>query len=95
MDLVPYCPDDVVDAAGLHGRGLTSHDIERLCGSGRLHRLVWGWFATREPADAVDRHLLSLRALLRHFDGRAASSHHSRLLPVAYRSGALTSPACT
>jgi hypothetical protein len=82
MDLVPYCPDDVVDAATLHARGLTSHDIERLCRSGRLHRLVRAWFATREPNDAVDRHLLSLRALLRHFDGRVASSHHSRLLTV-------------
>ncbi|GAA2162573.1 hypothetical protein FHX52_3633 [Humibacillus xanthopallidus] len=80
MDLVPYCPDDIVDAATLLGRGLSSHDIERLCRSGRLHRLVRGWFATREPKGAVDRHLLSTRAMLRHFDGRAASSHHSRLL---------------
>lgn len=82
MDHVPFCPDDVIDAASLHARGLTSHDIERLCRSGRLHRLVRGWFATREPEDAVDRHLLGLRGLLRHFDGRAASSHHSRLLAV-------------
>jgi hypothetical protein len=82
MDLVPYCPDDVVDAATLHGRGLTSHDIDRLCHGGRLHRLVRGWFATRPPKDAVDLHLLRLRALLRHFDGRAAASHHSRLLAV-------------
>jgi hypothetical protein len=82
MDLVPFCSDDVVDAATLHGRGLTSHDIDRLCHSGRLHRLARGWFATRPPKDAVDRHLLRLRALLRHFDGRAAASHHSRLLAV-------------
>ncbi len=82
MDLVPYCADDVVDAASLHERGLTSHDIEGLCRSRRLHRLVRGWFAIRAPKDAVDRHLLTLRALLRHFDGRVAASHHSRLLMV-------------
>jgi hypothetical protein len=82
MDLVPYCPDDVVDAATLHARGLSSHDIDRLCRSGRLHRLARGWFVTCKPKDAVDRHLLNVRALLRHFDGRVASSHHSRLLAV-------------
>ena len=81
-DLVPHCDDHVVDAARLHELGLTSHDIERLCRDGRLHRLVRGWFATREPVDTVDRHLLSLRALLRHFEGRVAASHHSRLLAV-------------
>jgi hypothetical protein len=32
--------------------------------------------------DAVDRHLLSLRALLRHFEGRVVARHHSRLLAV-------------
>lgn len=80
MDLVPHCDDHVVDAARLHDVGLTSHDIERLCREGRLHRLVRGWFATRAPEDAVDRHLLSLRALLRHFEGRVAASHHTRLL---------------
>ena len=82
MDLVPYCPDDVVDADTLHRHGLTSHDIDRLCHKGRLHRLIRGWFATRQPKDAVDVHLLRLRALLRHFDGRAVASHHSRLLAV-------------
>ncbi|KRB48042.1 hypothetical protein [Terrabacter sp. Root181] len=81
-DLVPDCDDDVVDAARLHEVGLTSHDIERLCRDGRLHRLVRRWFATRDPVDAVDRHLLGLRALLRHFEGRVAASHHSRLLAV-------------
>ncbi len=80
MDLVPFRPDDVVDTAALRGRGLTSHDIEALCRSGRLHRLARGWFATREPNGEVDRHLLTLRALLRHFEGRAAASHHSMLL---------------
>jgi len=80
MDLVPYCPGDVIDAATLRERGLTSHDVEALCGAGRLHRLARGWFATREPTGEVDRHLPTLRALLHHFEGRAAASHHSRLL---------------
>ena len=80
MDDVPYCPDDVIDARGLLERGLTSHAVDRLCRDGRLHPLVRGWFATREPADAVDRHLLAAAALVRHFDGRAALSHHTRLL---------------
>lgn len=82
MDPVPYCPDDVVNSASLLERGLTSHDIARLCRAGTLHPLVRGWFATRPLRDQVDRHLLSARALTRHFDGRAVPSHHSRLLAL-------------
>jgi hypothetical protein len=63
-------------------RGLTSHDIARLCRAGTLHQLVRGWFATRPPHDRVDRHLLTSRAPTQHFDGRAVPSHHSRLLAL-------------
>lgn len=82
VDLLALTADDVIDSATLSAHGLHSHDLERLCRDGQLHRLVQGWFATRRPASPEDRHDLLMRALARHFDDRAAVSHHSRLVTL-------------
>lgn len=77
---LPYAARDVISAAELLRHGIDSHAIRRLLTSGRLHRLCTGWYATRPPADAADRHLLLARAVLRQLEGRAALSHHSLVL---------------
>ncbi len=82
MTDLPFAHDDVVDAATLVASGLHSHDVERLCRAGQLHRLLRGWFSTRPADGREDRHDLMMRALVRHFDGRAAVSHHSRLVTL-------------
>lgn len=82
MMQVPFARFDGIDSATLAAHGFHSHDVERLCREGRLHRLVKGWFATRPPESPTDRHDLMMRALVRHFDGRAAASHHSRLVTL-------------
>ncbi|WP_345506841.1 hypothetical protein [Terrabacter aeriphilus] len=74
---LPYAARDVLSAAELARHGIDSHQVRRLVRCGRLHRLCTGWYATRCPEDAVDRHVLLARAVLRQLDGRAALSHHS------------------
>lgn len=77
---LPHAAHDVLSAADLARHGIDSHQVRRLLRAGRLHRLCTGWYATRRPENAVDRHLLLARAVVRHLDGRVALSHHSRVL---------------
>lgn len=77
---LPYAADDVIESARLTKAGIGSHEVARLVRDGILWRLCTGWYSTREPRDAADRHLLQSRAVLRHLGGRAGLSHHSRVV---------------
>ena len=82
MDLEQIARDGVFSTADAALVGLDSNALRRLVRQGRCLRLTRGWFAVHDGA-VIERerlHVLTARALGRQYAGRAAVSHHSRLL---------------
>lgn len=82
MDLGQIARDGVFSTADAARVGLDSNALRRLVRLGRCLRLTRGWFAVGDGAviEAERLHVLTARALGRQYAGRAAVSHHSRLL---------------
>lgn len=82
MDLLQIARDGVFSTADAALVGLDSNALRRLVRQGRCLRLARGWFAVHDGADTEPErlHVLTARALGRQYGGRAAVSHHSRLL---------------
>ncbi|WP_344257267.1 type IV toxin-antitoxin system AbiEi family antitoxin domain-containing protein [Terrabacter carboxydivorans] len=82
MDLEQIARDGVFSTADAALVGLDSNALRRLVRQGRCLRLTRGWFAVRDGAvvEPERLHVLTARALGRQYAGRAAVSHHSRLL---------------
>jgi hypothetical protein len=80
MDLASLAREDVVSAAHARTCGVTSAEMRRRVRAGQAFPLHRGWYATRRPRDARDRHLLRTTALLQEYDGQAVASHGSALV---------------
>ncbi|WP_076258537.1 hypothetical protein [Intrasporangium flavum] len=80
MDLASLARDDVVSAAHARTLGVTSAELRRRVRAGQAYPLHRGWYATRRPRDARDRHLLRTTALLQEYGGQAVASHGSALV---------------
>ena len=82
MDVGQIARDGVFSTADAARAGLDSNALRRLVRQGRCLRLTRGWFAVHDGAviEPQRLHVLTARALGRQYAGRAAVSHHSRLL---------------
>lgn len=92
MDISDVAVDGIVPTGATRLVGLGPDDLRALRRSGRIRRLVRGWYAVRpvdgpapweadtpwEAAEAL--HRLRTVALVRSFGGRVVASHHSALL---------------
>jgi hypothetical protein len=70
----------IVSRADLGAAGLRPRDIARLRGVGSLTALARGWYAVGPISREDERHVLTVRAMLRSHEGRAVAGHHSALL---------------
>jgi very-short-patch-repair endonuclease len=70
----------IVSRADLGAAGLRSRDIARMSQTGMLTVLARGWYAVGPVAVEDERHVLTVRAMLRSHEGRAVAGHHSALL---------------
>lgn len=72
--------DGVFSSAEARAAGLTTKRLQALSRAGDCTALTRGWWAVGQPTDDLHRHRLTVRALTRHFDGRAWASHYSALV---------------
>ena len=70
----------IVSRADLGAAGLRPRDIARLRGVGSLTALARGWYAVGPIPQEDERHISTVRAMLRSHEGRAVAGHHSALL---------------
>jgi very-short-patch-repair endonuclease len=70
----------IVSRADLAAAGLGPRNIARLRGVGSLTALARGWYAVGPILEQDERHILTVRAMLRSHGGRAVAGHHSALL---------------
>ena len=80
MDLGSIARDGVFSTADARVLGLGTRQLQSLERAGDCASLTRGWWSVQTPADDLDRHRLTCRALRRHFAGRAWLSHYSALL---------------
>lgn len=93
MHLHHIAIDRVLSTGDANRVGYDAAALLRLCRSGRLLRLIRGWYAVWPPDEPVppwhgdtpwerasNRHLLLVTALVRSFQGRVAASHQSALV---------------
>jgi hypothetical protein len=70
----------IVSRADLGAAGLRARDVARLRAAGSLTALARGWYAVGPIPHDDERHVLTVRAMLRSHEGRAVAGHHSALL---------------
>lgn len=72
--------DEVFSAAAARSVGIAPQVLARLVTARKCYPITRGWYAVRQPADAMERHRLAATALAFKFAGHAVVGHHSALV---------------